>query len=71
MPPNICEPGIKVIVKMGVRPGGGGLVGSKVGGSGWSGKCKKWRIRLEGGGVRVDVIEELKGAPVRGGSVWL
>ena len=23
------------------------------------------------GWVRVDVIEELKGAPVRGGSVWL
>ena len=37
---------------MGVRPGGGGggLVGSQVGGMGWCGKCKKRRIRLGGQG---------------------
>ena len=35
--PNRCEPNIEVIVKMGVRLGGGGLVGSKVGGRGWCG----------------------------------
>ena len=35
--PNRCEPSIEVIVKIGVRPGGGGLVGSKLGGRGLCG----------------------------------
>ena len=48
--PNSCEPSIEVIVKMGVRPGGRGLVGSKVGvGVVW-GICKKRGVRLGGSG---------------------
>ena len=40
--PNRCEPSIEVIVKMGVRPGGGGgwLV-ARLGVGGGVGKCKK------------------------------
>ena len=57
MPPNRCEPSIEVIVKMGVRPGVGALVGSKVGGRGWCGVNEKRVVKL--GGVRLNVNQEL------------
>ena len=55
--PNRCEPSIEVIVKMGVRPGGGWLVGSKVRGRGCCGvNAKKGGLGPVGG----DMDEELK-----------
>ena len=45
-----CERRIEVFVKIQKKIGGGGLSGGGVGGRG----------RVWGGGVRVDVIEELK-----------
>ena len=47
--PDRCEPSIEVIVKIGVRPEGKGLVGSKVGGRGWCEAKKGIRVRLGGG----------------------
>ena len=61
MPPYRCEPSIEVIVKMGVRPGGG-LVSSKVVGMGWSGVNAKRGVRLggQGGcGPRIELIVKM------------
>ena len=65
--PNRYEPSTEVYVKMGVRPGG--LVDSKVGGSGWCGVNAKKGVRMgvKGGcGPRIDPFGGLVG-----GGRWL